>query len=116
MMKKPQWFAVLVTAVMLFTLSSLVHSNDVCCMFSAVRAYGFPAQFLTLSKETDVFEEAQKVHTLSTPELLRQGWQFRFVTTTSSGFSQSAALNLVVNALLCFAVSLIGVYFVARIV
>jgi len=49
-------------------------------MFASMRSYGFPKQYIVISKETDSLEEAQRVYTLSTIELLREGWQIKITS------------------------------------
>jgi len=74
-------------------------------MFSSIRSYGFPGQFVTLSKETDSLKEAQKVNTLSTSELLKQGWQMRFVAGMASPVSLNALVNVVADVLFYLVIS-----------
>lgn len=83
--------------LILFGAFSFVRTNDICCMFVAKRAYGFPGQYLILSKETDSWEEAQKVKTLPVWRLLEQGWKVRLGAEYNSPVSPVAAVNLVVN-------------------
>jgi len=110
LMKHKHSLIVIVLTLLLFTLTSLVHKNSVCCMFASMRSYGFPGQFITLSKEVDLLDEAEKVYTFSTHELLNQGWHIKFESGVNSLISQSALFNLTVNLLFCFATSFIGVY------
>jgi len=79
-------------------------------MFSATRSFGFPGQFILIHKETNIWEEAQKVNTLSTKELLKQGWQIQLGASVNSPISQHALLNIVVNYLSYFLMSLTIVY------
>jgi hypothetical protein len=107
--RKKHYFIVILSALVLFSLTSLFHKNSICCMFSSIRSYGFPGQFVTISKETDSLKEAQKVNTLSTPELLKQGWQMKFGTEMASPISLNTSVNVVVNILLCLIISFFSV-------
>jgi hypothetical protein len=107
-----QWVTVIIISLLLFTLTSFVHTNSICCMFAAIRSYGFPGQFVVISKETDSLEEAKKVNTVSTQELLKQGWHIKFGASMDSPISQSAAFNGIVNMVVSFIISMIGVVLV----
>ena len=67
----------LALALALFCLSFLYVKNEVCCMFSGMRHRGFPYQIISISKETEDFEEAEKIYSLNDFELLNQGWKLR---------------------------------------
>jgi hypothetical protein len=84
-------------------------------MFFSARAYGFPGQYIVLMKQTNIREEAQKVYSLPAQELRQQGWQFSFSANSNSPVSQSPIINVIVNLLFSFAISLVGVLFVSTI-
>ena len=96
-MKIKTYLEILLVTFIFFTLSLLKYTNDICCMYSSIRAYGFPGQYLFLTKNTDSWQEAQKVAYLTTKELLKQGWELKFGTYTGSPVSHSPILNLIIN-------------------
>lgn len=71
-------------------------------MFSASRYLGWPARYLILNKTTDDYLEAKKVLQLSTPELLRQGWNLKLGQEMVS-WSPSPKLSFLLDVLLSFA-------------
>jgi len=81
-------------------------------MFASMRSYGFPGQYLMISKETDSWEEAQKVNTLPTIELLKHGWQIKFEASMDSPISHSAAFNVIMNMVVYSIMSLVGIVLV----
>lgn len=101
-MKKNNVLLVFLITALLFVTSSLIHKNEICCMFASFRAYGFPGQYLVISKETDSLIEAQKIYSSTAYELLKQGWKIKFSATMFSPVSQSAFFNLIINLFICF--------------
>ncbi|MFA5185700.1 MAG: hypothetical protein WC551_04380 [Patescibacteria group bacterium] len=88
-----------------FVLTSIFSGrNEICCMFSACRSYGFPGTFLSLCKTTDSFQEAQLINHSSALDLLRQGWHPAF-TSRMNDFFPSATINLLLDFALAVLVS-----------
>lgn len=110
-MKINSLLKVFFTALLLFTLSLLIYKNDICCMYGAIRTYGFPGQYLILSKETDSLIEARKVNYLSSKELVKQGWKVTFGVSTELLISSSPVFNLIFNFTCCFVISLLAFTF-----
>jgi len=113
-MPKDQLLIVIFITCIIFILSSFAYTNNICCMFVSIRSYGFPGQYLIISKETDSWEEANKINTLSTQELLRQGWKVKFEAPTESRVSSSAVVNLLINLALWFTISFVIVKLVRK--
>jgi len=67
----------LILAIILFCLSFFYAKNEICCMFASNRYRGFPYQIISIYKETDDIEEAEKVYSLNDFELLSQGWKLK---------------------------------------
>lgn len=84
MTKNKRIVLILALTVVMLCLSLLHVKNDVCCMFASIRERGFPYPVISLAKETDSFEEAQKVYHLSDIELIRQGWELKARPISSS--------------------------------
>lgn len=64
----------LILAIILFGLSlTYVSQNRACCMFVGTRNIGWPIS-IEISKLTQDFNEAEKVNSLGTLELIKQGW------------------------------------------
>lgn len=76
----------------MFGLSSLYHYNNICCMFSAERHYGWPFPYLSLWKTTDIRVEAELINTQSIFSLLAKGWHLVFAGDMTSPFIWPLAL------------------------
>jgi hypothetical protein len=111
-MRRIHWLMVVTISFILFILSLSFYNNSVYCMFTSIRAYGFPGQFVVLNKETDSLEEAQKVNSFTTQELLKRGWQIKFGASINLPISQFATFSVIANIFICVTISLVGVLLV----
>ena len=59
--------------------SSFVVQSEVCCMFHASKAYGWPNVHFVVYKVTDNADEAMLVHTQSLESLFDRGWDTNVV-------------------------------------
>lgn len=75
-----------------FGATSLHSYNNICCMYSAERHYGWPFPYLSLWKSTDVFAEAKLIETESIFNLLSKGWHLVFAGDMTSPFIWPIAL------------------------
>jgi len=69
-----------ILAISLFLLSFFFSRNwvkETCCDYRAQRLYGFPLTFISLSKTTKDYNEAQKVYSLGNFELISEGWEIK---------------------------------------
>jgi len=100
-MKKAYFFC-----LWLLTLgaTSLHSYNNICCMYSAERHYGWPLPYLSLWKSTDVFAEAKLIETESIFNLLSKGWHLAFAGDMTSPFIWPIAL--IINIAVSLGVSL----------
>ena len=104
-MKNVLWRKTLVLTAVLVFLSLFIYSNQICCMFSATRPYGFPGQYLLLVKNTDSYDEALKINYLNGKELIEQGWKLTYGASVNSSISSSPTINLIFNFLFYLTIS-----------
>ena len=92
-----------------FSISSLYHYNNICCMYSSERHYGWPFPYLSLWKSTDIHAEAELINTESIFSLLSKGWHLVFASDMTSPFIWPIALsiNLAVSLGISLAIILI---------
>lgn len=88
----------------IFGVSSLYHYNNICCMFSAERHYGWPFPFLSLWKTTDIYTEAELINTEPIFSLLSKGWHIAFAGDMASPFIWPIAI--VINIAVSLGISL----------
>ena len=77
-----------------FGVISLHSYNNICCMYSAERHYGWPFPFLSLWKTTDIRAEAELINTESIFSLLSKGWHIAFAGDMTSPFIWPIALSI----------------------
>ena len=100
-MKKVYFFCLW---LLTFGATSLNSYNNICCMYSAERHYGWPFPYLSLWKSTETLAEAQLVETESTFNLLSKGWHLVFAGDMANIFAWSTALTI--NIIVSLGVSL----------
>lgn len=108
----------LLLSLLLFVISSFIYHSTICCAFNASRHYGWPNDYLTVSKDTASLQEAQKVQTGSFFSLLRAGFKAQFETgfVESNGLTNQPIVNLFLNYLVCLAISLIIIFFAGKLI
>lgn len=94
---------IFVLAIVFIWLTSIAFAkNEVCCMFSSCRFYGFPGHFVSVCKVTESFEEADKVRSQSVFTLISNGWDLHFADDMYDPLPGPAA-SLLVDATLALA-------------
>lgn len=81
-------------------------------MITATRYYGWPGSFISISKNTQEYAEAEKINYESLDYLLKNGWKISFNTelTARYGPTPSAGANLILNFLFYFIISFFLVF------
>jgi hypothetical protein len=64
----------------LWLTSTFYAKNEICCMFSSCRHYGFPARFVSLCKFPETYTEASLVESETGFALLKRGWELNFAS------------------------------------
>ena len=99
------------------TVASLgVTRTEVACMFCSSRYYGWPNSVAVLSKVTDSYADAERVHSDSYNNLTRDGWKLHFSSDWNGGqygFFSLGFFNLLFNYLM-FLIPLSVLVYVGR--
>ncbi|MFZ2414442.1 MAG: hypothetical protein WAW33_00315 [Minisyncoccia bacterium] len=105
-MKKVYFFCLW---LLTFGVTSLHSYNNICCMYSAERHYGWPFPFLSLWKTTDIRVEAELINTEPIFSLLSKGWHIAFAGDMASPFIWPIAIiiNIAVSLGISLAIILI---------
>jgi hypothetical protein len=95
--------------LIVFGINSIYHYNNICCMFSAERHYGWPFPYLGLWKTTSILAEAELINTQSIFSLLAKGWHLSFIGDMTSPFIWPLALiiDIVASLAISFVIVLI---------
>jgi len=108
------FFSILL-AVLIFSGFSLNAYNEICCMFSASRYYGWPFPYFVLNKSVETYAEAERLKTDSTFALIESGWQFNFSTHMTQGVLGSPVLSLLADVMISIVLGFVLVFGLSRV-